>query len=1739
MTQTSKTETRHDPYLISTQPDGLLPDMTDFSLERVGSVDGGWCTSSTLKAGRALAEGEVLSAFLIDRLDGDIRRVDYSAPKAQRAAKQWPKAFADHLAAAGEPMTAGGWSADNVFSTATEPLRLWSPARYRAFSNAPFAANLVQALACDDAFSLSAGATLCLQVRDLTSQALYEQHFFTATAEQAGTNWSKALCEQVNRDSRVLRAGVLDTCTVTPAENGNAFWVPQCAELCVTLTEAHWWQSQTIEGRQALDDAQPIQAWVYDGFSHRLLAHHQWTPSKAQRASGKWLGAWATALNGSPVSAFLRASTHNPQAGQADEADNLFLWQRGDALRIFTTLPDAVGRQAGPHLSSAWKADAGHAVLITIRHPFSHKLLHRALFKPQDANKVSDRASWLQALADFLKTQAWPELRIDAGDQPLTVPRFSELHVLLENVGDGKSWSDGDYVKYLLENDDWPGRQSAEQARFTLTAGDGTVHIDVQALNGELEFRLNKAAYDKGYRVAACVPRAGEQRLWPVEVTDTKVTWAGPIDKTVYDLHLTYPESARDKTMLTVGHVGALHPSHFWHGVQAVAFTPSPPMDGYEAISFLCEDYGNTNHSEVFDTSHHDRTGVDERSGLFHAHYPIATLQGLRGLGPVCDLTLHYSALRGNEAGLGDGWAWRFSSIITSSVQEIDHRVLTLAEGSPVVFNAEQWAQLGAGKAVKTPACRVTSNKDYSTFTVEYPSGRQEILSKPSAPGSDEVEPNDAFRKKVLEALKAIKQKSKPNFPKFPSHWTQWVLMALTPEVYRGATVIDYTEALSAWSEHANTHELDRRIALYERPFVQLLPSRIVSQYGEALDLQWKRQNGQFLLMSIKSGESALFSAQYLSPEAKAGSQVKMQLWSGSPEAFEIELRLEHYLLRTLKRVQKGAVLQQVECGYDDDPTLDRVLCRLQEQDGSVECVQYIKQDAKLKSSPALPRVALHALLPGAGQQNHIGRYTYTGSYQHPDDQVFIAAVQSGPHAAVTHELHAFGLDEEGNRTPLLQGAGSAQSHWLEFSLGDAHTKTTFRYTGWGDELVEIIEHIVIKLTWDRIEISANASPIERKTAVLHLLWRYSTRNRKKLAREIKHLLSLSPKTQRARVGKTVDATTIVTNAQGAPLSLLSKGSHTIHYCYYGDDTQNQIALNDVKGLGGIPKLACPFVPEYASAPLMAEYQCDGYGNPQGLKLYGYRKVNRADRDYLELAEVVLVEGVRGTLSNDTLDKSTQWKLIGKHALWHQISTLTSAPVSKKTPSEQSRVWEWSITNKQTTHAHDQRIELSNVQTFIDNPTLPGIQVFVSATTAAGTARVSKEVRSRYSRRALEKIENGVETHWERDASGRVTKETRYQLPSAIDVKTAKQVMDEQTTSLYSPDGRQVERTHKDGSQTYSHLDGLQRSWRTEWRRATADVYVPLEEFCFSRLDVSFPLGSWAWDYLPGGQAVRKCKHMPVSTGQQPWLEQNSSSLIRHTVPSELDTLTALRYPEDYVEPAPSEEDLPEDFISQVLDLLAEANVEFPLNEVESGWGDVIGYVNAVGSVYLNICSILPKNGVTVSDYPQLMKQIQSIIGLKGNEGIKDAITQFKRPMGDMYVDPFSYPLKFPTVNDLSNLEGTSDPLDIFELFTTSDGQFNRRQLENRFELTPAPPSARRPPMSRPSCSLNNTVSARSLCRNAQPPTPPIPTAPSNTPCNGRTTQASSTCKSMSTTTPTAASSAIPVPWTPKPRPTR
>lgn len=1713
------------PYQISNQPDGSLPDMQDFGLERVGSVEGGWYSLCPIKAGRALTKGETISACLVHRRTGELTRVDYTATADKLDATKWLADFAEQVAKAGKPITAGGWSDDNEFSSSHEAPRLWCQADYRAFSTAPFSSNIVQVLACDDSFSLAKGKTLSLQVRDLKTQALHEQHFFTAKED---SGWSKALCKQINTGSHLLRAGVLDaaTCAVTPGDKGNAFWGPQHAELCVTITEVDWWASDALDGT-AVPSGGTLHAWVYDAFSQRLLGHHAWTPAKAQRASGKWLEPWSTALAGSDVAPYLRIDT-----------TTALLEQRGDGLRIFATLPGDEHTVEGPLLKTAFKAPED-AVLVTVRHPGNQALLHHALFRPQDCKTVpNDQATWVKALADFIEAQKWPQLNVKDGKQ-LWLPRHAELAIALANVGDGHGWNGDTYGLELLSADEWPRTAAAEPGKLDTYSEPGVTRLMVESLGTELAFRLNKAARDKGYRVMACVPWQNELDLrdaynswaaatvaaggtldvpfaelttlegtakiamaawqyldttsyksedtigwvraicfaahldikraalkaayaasdagtaeiywkdfdeeiyesiylsalhkvlvplypmrtldydlksiepiaienansikrladfsfsisswdkvfdlaktqdavitavdktlkvacrlaatfiekydpnadflalvdsyteifreistkglmeelmkskaavrravldvsgghpdvlnmvededdctlvetikllslisiaqrtplpvWPLSVTADTIIWQGPLANQGYDIYLDFPQSERGQKALTVGHIGTLHATGFWHAPEAVTFEPPKKLKKWDEISFLCEDYSQTNRSELFDTTGHSEAGVDPRTGLFHAHYPVASLQGLQGQGPACDLTLHYSALRANEAGLGDGWAWRFSSV------QVRDRLLTLADGNQVKFTDAQWDDLGKGEALKLASCVVRSNKDHSEFTLDLPSGRQETLKAPAAEGSDDEEPNKEFHDLVVKTLKAIRDKSKPDFPAKPTNWQQWLLMCV-PWFYYATAAIDYDEAVKAWEGDDNIKELKKRIADYEKPFVLLLPSTLESPYGEQLTLEWKRQKGQFLLLAINSGDEALFKAEYVTPQEKKASQVKMQVWPDSEaEKYEVNLDLQGYLLRTLKRLQNGKVLQQVDCDYDDDLALDRVLCGLRELDGSVECVKY-QAATQDNGRPGLPRVNLHTLLPGDGHENQVTTYRYDGEFLETDQRIVSVEYESGAHGAREKHLLVHGRvkhDKRVERFELLRGVASEQDHWLAFSTrsdqkkSDTHRLTKgYRYTGAGDEFAELLYAMTAGADSDEPVVRGGGVLIERQHELLAWFFNKSDNaDRPKLAGCITRLLANIPHSEREALGRTVEVATQEEDLNGNIQRLHKSDEHTLYRCYYTKAGDNLITLSKLAGLKDLPTLKCPFIPDYAAAPVMAEYQCDPFGNPKGLRLFGYRKVQRGTRDMLEQAEVVVIEGVKAQLKDDRLDADATWTLVGASSplLWRQRSTEVSV-VSGKTA--QSKVMQWSVKDTQVTHLGQLKFELKNLQAFEDNPNNAGIVVSVSATTEAGTETLSKELRSRHARRRLEQVEQGKEVHWQYDALGRVTQETHYLLKAGGKGKEKDQKADEQTATTYSDDGKIATHTHASKDVSRSYLDGLQRVWRREWRKHGTQHYVPLEQCSLQGLDASQLLASCSWDYLPGGQAVIEMTPEVWAMGPQAW----------------------------------------------------------------------------------------------------------------------------------------------------------------------------------------------------------------------------------------------------------------------------
>ncbi|WP_263262853.1 RHS repeat-associated core domain-containing protein [Pseudomonas sp. RIT-PI-S] len=1648
------------PFRITTQPDGYLPDMKGFTLQRLGSLEKGWHSLCPIEGGRDLIKGEVISACQVRERDGEMVRVDYTAIEGTLKKDQWPQAFAKYIVEHGKGLSAGGWNAQGGLTCeGTEQLRLWCRNPFRAFSTAPFASNLVQALACDDQYALANGQSLCLQVRDLNTQHLYEHHVFMPSSAQTGKAWSKALCEQINRDSQLVRAGVLDAnaCAVAPAAKGNAFWVGQCARLSVTLAEVNWWPAQVLEGAQPLTGGQPLQAWAYDAYSHRLLDSFSWTPTEAQAKANNWLEAWATALNQSPLGRWLCASAEQPTGAATGlaKAKQLTLWQRGEGVRVFTSLPGADNWVAGPRLGSVWNT-ANDAVLITLRHPFSRQLLGHEVFL---AKGLADQGAWEGALAKAIGDKQWPELRVgrEGPDGQLTEgdagqgawhawqPRYAGLLIELKNLGDSSTWSTGRLGKYLLDTDVSGSKTTtsllslSQVEASTRSYREGCALLYITKCSHELVFRLSTEARAKGYRVADCyretsttyASKFAKSDIAVRSVTSDTITWGKGRGRAAFKLVLDYPDTSRDATQLTVGHVGYLDDHYLWRNLTEVKFTPPAALEPYAPSSPLCEDYGNTLGSEVFDAGGESETGVDSRTGMFHAHFPVATLQGLAGRGPVCELTLHYSALRGNEGGLGDGWAWRFASLDTRD------RRLTLADGMTITFTDEEWTQLGNGARLEKQPCFIRSNKDHSQFTLDLPSGRQEILSKPAAPGSDEIEPNDEFRQEVIRLFKAIKAKSKPEFPAKLSGATQRALAVICPLGYTAGAAADYNAALKAWK--GKTKEIDEHIAYYQRPFAQLLPSSIVSPYGESLALSWKRQQGQFLLVKVSSGEVELFKASY-SP-----AEVTMEIWpTSAQETFKLTLRLEDYLLRTFKRTQGESealqVLQQVDCDYAQDPTLDRVLYRLQELDGSVERVEWeAKAVAFSDGRPALPRVDRHVLIPGGGAENTVVGFSYKGSF-----------VENAIYAVTTHSQGMKQSKRYTRKGEMISNARSSvgrldisfqkdskssgeivnlaialqkglefrnffkgvedQLESLSFFLKEKDIEATAArfdkvvalwaereadHATWAEARADDYYHVDRKRLWSWLrgtahyqtsvfyaeeeykfeeamseeEMFEEAKPASasldfgvRSYELLLMKSLFSAVGKRVGAEvmtlnrfELIWLLSLEQLRRQSEledhellaVLETSDMAGLSTNeekraavesyqlfrsigrwlqlqddsswnkggffafaemvrglefvhdnpdflpsndAQGENFFELHKqqiqytsahtvqkittsDGHTTHRCYYDGKGSNTLVPALIKDFKDFPHLSCPAIPPEAAAPLMAEYQCDAHGNPLGLTLYGYRSVKRNERHLLEASHIVTVEGLKATLTDDTFDASTAWAMAdpNQNALWRVRNTTTSEPTAK-TNNEGCKVSTWAITDIQTTAVGDQRLQVTTVQQFEDNPssTYAGLQVSTTVTTAAGTELVSREIRSRFSRRCLSKTAREVETHFRRDGLGRVVEQTRYRFkPNGIRDDASKSST--ATAFAIEQDSLTALTTLPNGSQHRDWLDGLQRVVRSELRRTPSDPFVPLLHKVLRGTADDDPLVDQEWDYLPGGQALCEPLQSVQLPGQQAW----------------------------------------------------------------------------------------------------------------------------------------------------------------------------------------------------------------------------------------------------------------------------
>lgn len=1057
----------------------FLPDMSGFEPESLGASTACWFSPSYLLASRDLQEGEKLYAWLISAADGKlVEQVTFTADAQNRFIRYWPPAFAQAINNDGKHLKAGGWTDQGEFTVLektaypeffsildaggkSELNRFWYQGNdHRAFTSAPFNNNWVQAhpLSGDE---LNPGDVLWVQVRDITSQYLHECHIFVppdqGPLDMAGQT---SLCEQINSSSNMARAGRLDSGLIKADAQENALWVPQCSELAVTLHSVNWRVQNTVTANRDLLPNEPIYSFVLDNFSNKQLVEpHIFRPTKCEVDA--WISEWATELQSSPLNNYLRVSdSKTSSVSTPSSTTQATLWQASAPIRAFTTEPSLENWVKITATLGDMYLDNQTSVTIRLLNSLTQLPLQEITFSPT-TETVWDKSSWTHELFQYIfgqldsTTQQYlrfgsdtplsstPDFNsTDMGSISLWVPRHSgiEADIIHETVTNPQQNGENlDFGNIELTLERCSRTQLLLKIVDTSSPSEsylsplGTLHDRVETCTNTVTVWLgdDKTSYNTAlvFRLSLDAIRAGVCFLsCSASPTPPESARYG------YVLDLYMPETLGTSRSWGDVQLGYCNTSHLWVHSQSVPLSGFTLYEGTLPDSHLCNDYGNTYRSEVFDISGRNSTGVDPRTGLFNAFYPVATLIGLEGMGPVIDLGLHYSPTRANESGLGDGWAFNFSSY------DIRPHVLTLSNGETVQLMDNDLSELKQGSPLKRANYEISAtfkNNEIDSLTLSFISGRQEILSAPTT--DDKIEPSTSLTNKIISKLNEAKQQ-------FEKSKKQSETDFLQSKTYREALTVRTFKSSVTFHENAETLKLkqvweaawqdsyqkiippiDKELTFWAHPDLKLLPSKIIAPTGGSLSFDWEHLKGQYLLKTVSSGNQELLNGYYRSLSDSA-STISFHIWPDTDEAYRVVLKLNNYLLKTLIRTEfrnnETLPLQEVQYGYSPDPTLDRVLTSVAESDGSREVVIYDQEATKFLDNlkPALPRVIRHMVQPGAGQHSLCTTWSYS-------------------------EKNYLGFNSDGSYSPFSDSAVAAGENYLYSSTEEQDGTSTITRT--------------------------------------------------------------------------------------------------------------------------------------------------------------------------------------------------------------------------------------------------------------------------------------------------------------------------------------------------------------------------------------------------------------------------------------------------------------------------------------------------------------------------------------------------------------------------------------------------------------------------------------------------------------------------------------------------------------------
>ncbi|MCE7766426.1 hypothetical protein GQL56_27715, partial [Pseudomonas putida] len=362
-----------------------------------------------------------------------------------------------------------------------------------------------------------------------------------------------------------------------------------------------------------------------------------------------------------------------------------------------------------------------------------------------------------------------------------------------------------------------------------------------------------------------------------------------------------------------------MHASHYRQHIRSEALMASTTPTVHHP--FGMDPCDQQNHP-IFNATTQKCNAVDPRTGLFEAYVPLPSITGNNGDGPVVDMSLFYSPLVNNHAGLGDGWSFAFTCYREEQKQ------LTLHSGEVL--------SVSKGEEAEVHKVKVRWANNDTVLRLRHPGGRSEMLEQVGT-------------SKVWMATSISSGHGSVVY----MTWEQIKLESSVKEDYEKLLVSDVEKKMLSQSYIRLTQIRDRHRTLVQLTYTDAAVTLVFWPDAEGESLTYTLNLSDYALENITAPDSSMCSMAYLDHPQCGRLLQKLTTFEGVQESVSYAdnglIFQDNAKLSALPCVNKhtltprGASVKPIETtyGYKRIAKSDGEYCTTVEQAGGVAQTDY------------------------------------------------------------------------------------------------------------------------------------------------------------------------------------------------------------------------------------------------------------------------------------------------------------------------------------------------------------------------------------------------------------------------------------------------------------------------------------------------------------------------------------------------------------------------------------------------------------------------------------------------------------------------------------------------------------------------------------------------------------------------------------------------------------------------------